>query len=129
MGNLGICETRGWTDELALSPSGEPISKIWLATFVDAQVEIEDRKANLRILSWNSGGILTRMKDIQRLLVQTHPHLLLLQEARSINGNHNALVSECRAVGSSVGSRGKWSVDEIHAFISDGGRRTRRVGQ
>ena len=98
-----FCETRGWTDELALSPSGEPISKIWLATFVDAQVEIEDRKANLRILSWNSGGILTRMKDIQRLLVQTHPHLLLLQEARSINGNHNALVSECRAVGSSVG--------------------------
>ena len=73
-------------------------SKTWLATSVDAKVEIEDPKTNLKILSWNSGGI----KDIQRLLVQTQPHLLLLQEARSINGNHNALSAQCMAVGYSV---------------------------
>ena len=82
----------------------EPISRMWLATFVDAKVEVKDHKASLKILSRNSGGILTRMKDIQRLLVQTQPHLLLLQEARPINGNHNAFVSECRAVGYSVSS-------------------------
>ena len=80
-------------------PSEETTSKTWLATCVDAKVEIEDPKTNLKILSWNSGGILTRIKDIQRLLAQTQPHLLLLQEARSINGNHNALGDQCRAVG------------------------------
>ena len=55
---------------------------MWLATFVDAKVEVEDHKASLKILSRNSGGILTRMKDIQRLY-----------------GSHDALVAEYRAVG------------------------------
>ena len=68
-------------------------------------MDIEEPKTSLKILFWNSGDILTRIQDVQRLLVQTRPHLLLVQEARSINGNHNALIDECRAVGYLVSQR------------------------
>ena len=61
-----------------------------------------DPRRQLRIISWNCGGLTTQMDSIRRLLSQHSPAILLLQEARNAVGSYSALRAECGILGYSI---------------------------